>query len=483
MALTYQDHADRAHRAAALVLTLPAPIGLDLVAVHRLHDDLALTLGEAVRLVVTSALGESQAERARAGIPAARAMLTRLESYPELAVDGAPDVPPSQRWSGRPADLAADLTPVGAWKVLAAETFLARSCLDQLGNRVTTPIRAAVLTDLAATADALATATSDLVQAPGVSGQDVVLGKARELAANARDLEREAAGAAGTRGSTPLPPVAASRELRRVHVVREVADVAPALANLARLTESGRPRVADLFATATMLGTVADAVASAMDTAGRSHPVDQRAELAASITTLTNFRSELSGLVRAHRPKLASLGPGDPAALAQAREIRNAGVPQLSAPSGDPSRADVLAKELRRIAAALAPATAAVRAGFEHLDGRGGMLAHDWAPGPGFHWRAATNVDAQPVLDRLDKATSALQTLRPETRADVPVRGRVRRSDGGILDLTEAIDRRRASLTAAEDARSARPAPRCAPSASLSIPADPLTAGAAPVPR
>ena len=60
---------------------------------------------------------------------------------------------------------------------------LTRACLDQMTTRLTTPMRAAILADLAVTADALATGTEDLALAAGVPTQDAVRGRARELAA------------------------------------------------------------------------------------------------------------------------------------------------------------------------------------------------------------------------------------------------------------------------------------------------------------
>ena len=282
------------------------------------------------------------------------------------------------------------MTPVGAWQVLAAETFLARSCLDQMTTRLTTPLRAAILADLAVTADALATGTEDLALAAGLPAQDAVRGRARELAAAASQVQIETA-AARQADSAPVPPVPAAREPRRVQIVREHADMPAALANLGRLMVTGRPSAAELFATTIMLSTTADAVATALDVAARSSRVPDPEGLAAAAETLTDYRRELTTLLREHQTKIASLGPGNPAALAQARELRTAGVPRLHALATDANRAAASAGELQRIAANLAPATASVRAGFAALDTRSGMLAYAWAPGPGFYWRAATD--------------------------------------------------------------------------------------------
>ena len=89
MALTYTDHVDRAFRGAAVALTLPSPSGPDLVAVRQLHDDVTQALAEATRIILLSSLGEPRVERERAGIPAAKAMLTALSDYPRLAVPAA----------------------------------------------------------------------------------------------------------------------------------------------------------------------------------------------------------------------------------------------------------------------------------------------------------------------------------------------------------------------------------------------------------
>ena len=110
------------------------PTGAEFDTVRRLHDDLTTTLAEATRLVWTGALGRT-ARRARTrrdpGRP--RDAQGRSRCIPRLAVPSDLQSP-AQRWSGRPTELTADLTAHEAWKVLTAETFLARSCLDQLGT-------------------------------------------------------------------------------------------------------------------------------------------------------------------------------------------------------------------------------------------------------------------------------------------------------------------------------------------------------------
>lgn len=471
MGLTYIDHADRALRAAALVLTMPAPTGVELDDARRLHDDLTTTLAEATRFVWTSALGEPRAERERAGIPAARELLTQLESYPRLGAPAAEPQSPSQRWSGRPSELTADLTAVQAWKVLAAETFLARSCLDQLPPRLTTPIRATVITQVALTAEALSTATSDLASAAGGPALDSVHRRARDLSRAAVAVQQQIADAGAARVGGGLPPVAAARQRREVLLVRDASEVAPALANLARLTATGKPTAPELFAMTTMLGTLADSLATAMDTATRSRRMGDTETLIPAVATLGAYRGELAALVRAHQPTLASLGPGNPAALAQARELRTAGVPHVRALIRDPDRAASALRALQGAAARLAPATAAIHSGFAALDRRGEMLTYRWAPGPGFHWRAAAARDTQPLLDALGSATRTAAALRPVRQdafnAEPAVAAASVGRDSHVVNLAEALERRRAALgTAAGPQRG--PAARCAATASLS---------------
>lgn len=484
MVLTYTDHADRALRAAALVLTMPTPTGVELDTVRRLHDDLTTTLAEATRFIWTSALGGPRAERERAGIPASRELLSLLESFPRLALGSSVLQSPSQRWSGRPSELTADLTAVQAWKVLAAEAFLARSCLDQLPPRLTTPIRANVLTQVALTAEALATATSDLAVAAGVPALDSVHSRARDLSRAAVAVQQQIADAGAAREGAGVPPVAAARQRLEVLLVRDASEVAPALANLARLTATGKPTAPELFAMTTMLGAMADALDATLDTATRSPRVRDPETLVPTVATLGAYRSELAALVRAHQPTLASLGRGNPAALAQARELRTAGVPHLQALIQDPDRAAAALRALQGAAGALAPATAAIHAGFAALDRRGEMLAYSWAPGPGLHWRAATDRDAQPLLEALGSATrtaAALRPVRPDTvSAGAAVTAVSVGRDSHVVNLAEALERRRAAMGAAASsslgsgARCAATAP-LSPSATLDRTAGPRT--------
>lgn len=476
MTPVYADHVDRAARAAALILTLPPPTGAELESVRTLHDDLARALYEATRIVWLSALGEPRAERERAGIPAAHGMLQSLEAYPRIADSGTAEAP-SNRWAGLPADLNADTTSVGAWKVLSAEMFLARSSLDQMSGQFTTPVRAAVLDDLASVSAVLAMATADLAPVVPAPGAACLPEEAGRLA-SASERVRSATTWAAQRDDPPaVPAVAAAREPRRVELVRQHSDVAPGLANLARVTATGHPHAAELFATSIVLGTVADAVAAAMDSARRA-PGRRHAEaLAESAAALTEYRQQLARLLRAHQPKLASIGPGNPAALAQARELRTAGVPRLQDLTADPARAAAAAADLRRVGAALAPATAALRNAFSMLELRGGLLAYDFAPGPGFHWRAATIVDVEPLVARLDAATQMVAELirqQPATASSQrSLDGQKRGGSSQIVDLAAAIDRRLAehAMTASPRRSSplrqparATPAPPASPS-------------------
>lgn len=468
MTPVYADHVDRAARAAALILTLPPPTGAELESVRALHDDLARALGEATRIVWLSALGEPRAERERAGIPAAHEMLQSLEAYPRLAASVTAAEAASNRWAGRPAVLDADTSSVGAWKVLAAETFLARSSVDQMSDLLTTPVRAAVLDDLAAAAAALAMATADLAPPDPALGVDPLHEESRRLASASERVRSATAWAAEREGPSAVPAVTAGREPRRVELVRQHSDVALGLANLARITATGHPHAAELFATIIVLGTVADAAAAAMDAARGALRLRDADALGESAAALTEYRQQLARLLRAHQPKLASIGPGNPAALAQARELRTAGVPRLQDLTADPARAAAAAADLRRIGAALAPATAALRNAFSMLEHRGGLLAYDFAPGPGFHWRAATIVDVEPLVASLDAATLTVGELirqQPATASSQrSLAGRTRGGSSRIIDLAAAINRREAAHAVATSPPTPSPARRPFPS-------------------
>lgn len=182
----------------------------------------------------------------------------------------------------------------------------------------------AVLTDLAVTADALATATADFVSLADRPARKAVLARAGELAASARRLELDASRARHG-GSATVPAVPAAREVRRVQIIRQRSDIADALGNLARLIPSGRPRAAELFATATMLAAMADTLAGELGTAARAPRMRDSASLRVAATTLTAYRRELTRAVREHQPELASLGHGNAAALARARRSARPG--------------------------------------------------------------------------------------------------------------------------------------------------------------
>lgn len=485
MTPVYADHVDRAARAAALILTLPPPTGDELESVRKLHDDIARALYEATRIVWLSALGEPRAERERAGIPAAHEMLQSLEAYPRIAAAVTAAEAPSNRWGGLPAGLNADTTSVGAWKVLAAEMFLARSSLDQMSDQFTTPVRAAVLDDLASVSAALAMATADLALAGTALDASPLHAESRRLA-SASERARSATAWAAPREDRPaVPEVAAAREPRRVELVRRYSDVAPGLANLARVTATGHPHAAELFATTIVLGTVADAVAAAMDSAGRLPGRRGADSLDEAAAALTDYRQQLARTLRAHQPKLASIGPGNPAALAQARELRTAGVPRLQDLAADPVRAAGAIADLRRVGAALAPATAALRNAFSLLELRGGLLAQDWAPGPGFHWRAATIVDVELLVARLDAASQRVADLIRQQPAMASSQrsldGQKRGRSSQIVDLAAAVNRRQAERSKAASPRIS--SPPHGPARTTSAPPASPSRGSRPVSR
>jgi hypothetical protein len=327
-----------------------------------------------------------------------------------------------------------------------------------------------VLTQVALTVEALATATSDLTVTARGPALDAVHRQARDLSRAAVAVQQQIADAGAAREGAGVPPVAAARHRREVLLVRDASELAPALANLARLT-AGKPTAGELFAMTTMLGAIADSLATAMDTASRSPRVRDPKVLIPTVATLGAYRGELASLVRAHQPTLASLGPGNPAALAQARELRTAGVPHLQALNQDPDRAASALRALQGAAARLAPATAAIHAGFVALDQRGEMLTYSWAPGPGFHWRAATGRDAQLLLDALGSANrtaAALRHVRQEAVSDgATATAATAGRDSHVVNLAEALERRRSALGAAAGSH-LEPAARCAATASLS---------------
>ena len=209
-----------------------------------------------------------------------------------------------------------------------------------------------MLTEVALTAEALATATPDLAVAAGAPALDTVHRRARDLSRAAVAVQRQIADAGAAREVAGVPAVAAARQRREVLLGRDTSEVAPALTILARLTATGRPTAPELFGLTTMLGSMADALAATLDRAARSPRVRDPESLIPTVATLAAHRSELASSARDHQPTLASLGPGNPAALAQARELRTAGVPHIQALIQDPNRAASAQRELQRATSA-----------------------------------------------------------------------------------------------------------------------------------
>ncbi len=444
--MSYDAHIARAFRYAATALVERPTGDVDREALASFHRDAAVLLTETGTLVTGFRPNRRDGVRVEelARHPA-RVMLTHLNTlaHPHRAEDDRPA--PSQRWAGRPDNPATVTTPVQAWHGLVVELLQARHALATEVGRRPTPGRAwAVIGDVAALTETLATTMTDLL--PPEPPEHKRLSTARtlttSLAVEAREVTRLAATAAGR--TDPLTTAGGPRATGIVTVPRP-SRLPDAVTNLADILTREQASVPDLLAVTRVLAQTSRATATALAAAAEVSGIPDH--LTATATALEAHADHLTAAVTTHQTLLGSITPGSPLLIAQAREIGAIAVPGLRTLHGRPGAAEAASPHLLTYADLIPTITDTLRRELADLDARGLVLVRDRsedAPG----WRRTTPGDLAALISRLDDAVTAARTAPPPIRATPTVTIPAARvaAGGAFLDLQAALRRRQDAL-------------------------------------
>ena len=443
--MSYDAHIARAFRYAAAAL-VERPDDVDRETLASLHRDAAVLLTETG--TVATGFHPNQRERVRVEELArhpVRVMLTHLNAlaHPhDIPSGGRPA--PSQRWAGRPDHPAAVTDAVGAWRGLVVELLQARHALDDEVDRRPTPERAwAVIGDVAALAETLATTMSDLL--PPEPPEHKRLSAARTITTSLAVEAREVTRLAASGDSNPVTTVGGPRVTRIVTVPRP-SRLPNAMTNLAHLLTLEQASVPDLLAVTRVLAQTSRATAQALAAAAGVSGIPEH--LTATAKALKEHADHLATAVTTHQPVLGSITPGSPLLIAQARELGAIAVPGLRTLHGRPAAAEAASPHLLAYADVIPTVTAALRREIATLDARGLVLVRDRSETVEHGWRRTTPDDLQALTARLDNAVTAARTAPPPILATPTVAiPAIRVAAGGaFVDLQAALRRRQDAL-------------------------------------
>ncbi|NCD16684.1 MAG: hypothetical protein EOL91_05110 [Actinobacteria bacterium] len=445
--MSYDAHIARAFRYAATALVERPGDDVDRETLASLHEDAAVLLTETG--TVATGFHPNHRERVRVEELArhpVRVMLTHLNALAHPHDPSGDRPAPSERWAGRPDHPAAVTTAVGAWRGLVVELLQARHALADEVDRRPAPGRAwAVIGDVAALAETLATTMSDLL--PPEPPEHKRLSAARtittSLAVEAREVTRLATAAAGD--TEPMLTVGGPRVTGIVTVPRP-SRLPDAVTNLTHLLTLEQASVPDLLAVTRVLAQTSRATAQALTSAAEVSGIPDH--LTATAHAMEEHADHLAAAVTAHQTALGSITPGSPLLIAQAREIGAIAVPGLRTLHGRPAAAEAASPHLLGYAESIPTVTAALRREFADLDARGLTLVRDRSETAEHGWRRTTPDDLQALIAHLDGAVAAARTAPPPIR-ETPSRtipaARVA-AGGAFLDLQAALRRRQDAL-------------------------------------
>ncbi len=446
--MSYDAHIARAFRYAAAALVERPDGDVDRETLTSLHRDAAVLLTETG--TVATGFHPNHRERVRVEELArhpVRVMLTHLNALAHPHDPASGDrLAPSQRWAGRPGHPSAVTGAVGAWRGLVVELLQARHALADEVDRRPTPERAwAVIGDVAALAETLATTMSDLL--PPEPPEHKRLSAARtittSLAVEAREVTRLATTAAGH--TEPITAVGGPRVTGIVTVPRP-SRLPDAVTNLAHLLTLEQASVPDVLAVTRVLAQTSRATADALTAAAEVSGIPDH--LTATAHALEEHAKHLADAVTTHQTVLGSITPGSPLLIAQAREIGAIAVPGLRTLHSRPAAADAASPHLLAYTETLPSVTAALRREVAALDARGLVLVRDRSETAEHGWRRTTPDDLQALTAHLDNAVAAARTAPPPIRATPIVTIPAARvaAGGALVDLQAALRRRQDAL-------------------------------------
>jgi hypothetical protein len=448
---TYGDHLSRAARYAALALSSepPDPDQLPLLAV--LRDDVVDNLAALVRDLahLDHAAGRPHSVVMLARDPVG-ALAARLRTLPRLGAGWEDRPSPSQRYDGRPDDPSRAETALDAWRGLAVETLLTRDTLRRHVMPLPDTARWTALGDVAVLAEAV-DGLDDIFVDASAHGRESERPQWRKADAALALEAREAAGLA--RGARDDQPGESFTRLGRLKVqpVSRLDALPVAVTRLGELLRDAGPHAtaAGFLSAAVALAHASLAAGQALAAAAR-HPKGATPQvLLGTATALHTYGTTLQAELARVGPRLASIHRETGSLRHQASEIGGEGARRIRDLVPRPAAALAASPDLLEFAYRLPPVTNDLADTVEDVDRAGRLFVFDRSQDANRGWVPSRNVAPTPLIDALRRAATVAASAPPAPRGWAPPPPAS--AYGAVIDLRDALDRRRAA------ARPARP--------------------------
>lgn len=448
---TYGEHLSRAARYAALALSgePPGPGELSLVAVLRENvvDNLAALVRELAHLDLAAARPHGVVMLARDPVGA---LAARLRCLPRLGPGWEDRPSPSQRYEGRPDDPSGAETALDAWRGLAVETLLTRDTLRRYVMPLSDTARWTALGDVAVLAEAV-DELDDIFAVASTHGRESERPEWRQADAALALEAREAAGLARGARDDQLGESATRRGHLKVQPISRLDALPVAVTRLGELLrDAGRHATAAAFLSAGVaLAHTSLAGAQALAAAAR-HPNAASPELLlGTATVLQRYGTTLQAELARVGPRLGSIHPETGPLRQQASEIGGEGTRRIRDLAPRPAAALAASPDLLEFAHRLPPVTHDLADTVEDVDRAGRLFVFHRSQDANRGWVPSRDLAPTPLIEALRSAATVAASAPPAPRGWAPPPAA---SPGGaVIDLRDALDRRRAA------ARPARP--------------------------
>jgi hypothetical protein len=447
---TYGEHISRAARYAALALSCEPPDPDDLPLMSVLRDDVVDNLAGLVRELAHLDLA---AVRPSSVVMLARdpvsALAVRLRSLPRLGPGWDDRASPSERYEGRPDDPSRAETALDAWRGLAVETLLARDTLRRYVMPLSDTARWTALGDVAVLAEAM----------DGLDGIFVVAAHGREVersewrkADAALALEaREAASLARSARNDQLGESAPRLGRLKVQPVSRLDALPVAVTRLGELLRDAGPdaTAASFLSAGVALAHTSLASAHALAAAARYPKAATPRLLLGTAKVLQTYGTTVQAELARAGPRLGSIHPESGLLRHQASEIGGEGARRIRDLVPRPAAALAASTHLLEFAHRLPAATNDLADTIEDVDRAGRLFVFDRSADANHGWVPSRDLASTPLIEALRRAAVVAASAPPAPMGWAPAPEASPR--GAVLDLRNALERRRAA------ARPARP--------------------------
>jgi hypothetical protein len=442
---TYGEHISRAARYAALALSGEPPDQADLPLMAVLRDDLVDNLAGLVRELAHLDLA---AARPRSVVMLARdpvgALAARLRSLPRLGPGWEDRASPSERYEGRPDDPSLAATALDAFRGLAVETLLARDTLRRYVMPLSDSARWTALGDVAVLAEAV-DGLDDIFVVSTSHGREAERPEWRKadaaLALEAREAACLARGARDDQFGESVNPI---RRLK-VQPVSRLEALPAAVTRLGELLRDVGPHATAVAFLSAGVALAHTSLASAQAlTAAARHPKAATSELLlGTAMVLQRYATILQAELARVGPRLGSVHPETASLRHQASEIGGEGTRRIRDLVPRPAAALAASPDLLEFARRLPAVTNDLADTVEDIDRAGRLFVFDRSDDANHGWVPSRSLALSPLIEALRCAATVAASAPPAPTGWAPAPMASPR--GAVLDLRDAVDRRRAA--------------------------------------